>query len=260
MNTFTRHMRRLSTWLVVGSLGLGTLVWAAEDNTGPIRQSLAQVMRGLEPDAIKPSPIPGLFEVTLGPRIFYMSADGRYMVQGSLVDMTSMENLTENSRSKARLDALAKLGEASMIVFSPEPDKVKHTVNVFTDVDCGYCRKLHGEIEGYKAKGIKIRYLSFPRAGIGSPSYETAVSIWCADDRNQAMTVAKSGGKVEKRECENPVAQQMLLGELMGVTGTPALLLEDGELLPGYVPPERLATYLDTRSKAKADDRKRAGK
>jgi len=260
MNTFTRHMRRLSTWLVVGSLGLGTLVWAAEDNTGPIRQSLAQVMRGLEPDAIKPSPIPGLFEVTLGPRIFYMSADGRYMVQGSLVDMTSMENLTENSRSKARLDALAKLGEASMIVFSPEPDKVKHTVNVFTDVDCGYCRKLHGEIEGYKAKGIKIRYLSFPRAGIGSPSYETAVSIWCADDRNQAMTVAKSGGKGEKGEGDNPVAQQVLLGELMGVTGTPALLLEDGELLPGYVPPERLATYLDTRSKAKADDRKRAGK
>ena len=130
-----------------------------------------------------------------------------------------------------------------MIVFAPE-GKPSYTITVFTDIDCGYCRKLHGEMAGYNAEGIKVQYLFYPRAGEGSPSFAKAVSVWCADDRRTALTDAKAGKSIPDKTCPNPVKEHLELGEKMGVSGTPAIVLENGEMVPGYIPPKRLAAML----------------
>ena len=130
-----------------------------------------------------------------------------------------------------------------MIVFAPKV--VKHTVTVFTDIDCPYCRRLHKEVPAMNELGIKVRYLAFPRAGVHSPSFKEAVSVWCAKNPAQALTDAKAGKKVPEVTCDNPVLQHMALGEQVGVTGTPAMVLEDGRMLPGYIPATRLAQLLN---------------
>lgn len=227
----------------------------ASADAAAIKKSLGQILPTEEVDSIHETPIPGLFEVLVGTDLIYVSNDGRYMLQGRLIDLKSKEDLTENSprlaearkkEAKERVEAIKKLGEDKMIVFAPESG-VKHTITVFTDLDCGYCRKLHAEIEGYKAEGIKVQYLMFPRAGLGSPSYDKAVSVWCADDRRAALTDAKAGKSVPEKKCDNPVKEHLELGEQMGVSGTPAIILENGEMVPGFVPPKRLAAMLDEK-------------
>ena len=132
-----------------------------------------------------------------------------------------------------------------MIVFSPK--EVKHTISVFTDIDCGYCRKLHNEMHKYNELGIKVRYLAYPRSGPGTPSFIKAENVWCADDRQQALTDAKNGKEVKSKACDNPVKQEFLIGTQVGVTGTPAIFLENGQLLPGYFPAERLIKILEQK-------------
>ncbi len=219
---------------------------AGPDSHAAITQSLGKVLPGVTPDEIKPSPMQGVSEVLVGPRLLYISNDGRYLLQGSLIDLETRKDISEERRKGIRLDAINKVGTDNMIVFPAE--KERHTITVFTDLDCGYCRKLHKEIDQFNAEGITVRYLMFPRAGIGSPSYDKAVSVWCADDRRAALTHAKLGEDVAPRKCDNPVKDQYELGEQLGVTGTPALILDNGELLPGYVPAKRLAQALDAHS------------
>jgi thiol:disulfide interchange protein DsbC len=211
-----------------------------------IRDIIKQQLKA-EPTSIVKSPVEGLYEVTVPPRIFYVSADGRYVLLGNLIDINSRKNLTQEKEGLARVAALDKMGEASMIVFAPK--NVKHTITVFTDIDCGYCRKLHNEIEQYNKLGIKVRYMAYPRAGIGSGSYKKAVSVWCAKDKNKAMTTAKNGGNVPSRECDNPVEQQFQLGQELGVNGTPALVLENGQIYPGYAPANKLIAVLESIKK-----------
>jgi thiol:disulfide interchange protein DsbC len=211
-----------------------------------IRDIIKQQLKA-EPTSIVKSPIEGLYEVTVPPRIFYVSADGRYVLLGNLIDINSRKNLTQEKEGLARVAALDKMGEASMIVFAPK--QVKHTITVFTDIDCGYCRKLHNEIEQYNKLGIKVRYMAYPRAGIGSGSYKKAVSVWCAKDKNKAMTTAKNGGNVPSKECDNPVEQQFQLGQELGVNGTPALVLENGQIYPGYAPASKLIGVLESIKK-----------
>jgi len=228
-------------------LTLPGLAAAAEpDSHAAIRQSLGKVLPGVTLDDIKPSPLPGVSEVLVGPRLFYISDDGKYLLQGSLIDLDTRTDISEERRKDIRLDAINKVGSDDMIVFPA--DKERHTITVFTDLDCGYCRKLHKEMDQFNAEGITVRYLMYPRAGIGSPSYNKAVSVWCADDRRAALTRAKLGEEIAPRTCDNPVKDQYELGGLLGVTGTPALILDNGELLPGYVPAKRLAQALDAHS------------
>ena len=193
--------------------------------------------------AISESVLPGVYEVTVGAKIFYMSHDGRYLITGDLIDLEQRINLSSEKRHQAGVAALENLGEDSMIVFAPK--EVKHTITVFTDIDCGYCRKLHAEMAAYNKLGIKVRYMAYPRAGVGSPSYDKAVAVWCADDKAKAMTTAKNGGNVPQKTCDNPVAKQFELGQDLGVTGTPALLLENGQIYPGYAPADKLITVLE---------------
>lgn len=195
-------------------------------------------------DAIRPSPMPGIYEISLGARMAYISADAKYLIQGDLYDVETEENLTEQRRMAARVRSLNGIGESSMIIF--EPEEAARTVTVFTDIDCGYCRKLHRQIADYNDKGIRVRYLFFPRSGPATASWVKAEEVWCADDRNSALTTAKAGGAVESDDCgATPVAQHYELGRTFGIQGTPAIIADTGELIPGYVAPDELSRYLE---------------
>jgi thiol:disulfide interchange protein DsbC len=230
--------------MILMALVLPAGLQAGPTDVAGIRQQLEKIIPGEKPDSITESPISGLFEVLYGPEVFYVSKDGRYVLQGDLYDAgQQLVNLTEEKRTIGRRELIESLDEKSMIIFRSR--KPKHTVTVFTDVDCAYCRKLHHQMADYNRAGITIRYLSFPRTGINTPSYFKAVSVWCADDRNAAITNAKNGAEPEPKDCINPVKEHMAVAAKIGVSGTPTLVLEDGTMLPGYVDPKRLAEILD---------------
>lgn len=231
---------------VLAALLLGVFASAkAADEAAKINKALEALLPGKKPDSVTASAIPGVYEVSYGATVLYMTQDGRYLIRGDVIDVAQEENLTELRRSQARLKVMSGISENSMIVFAPK--QVKHTITVFTDIDCGYCRKMHGEMAQLNKYGIKVRYLAYPRTGIDSPSYAKAVSVWCAKDRNAALTHAKADEDVPQKTCANPVQQHMQAAKQVGVSGTPTLALEDGSLVPGYVPAERLIEMLDER-------------
>lgn len=215
----------------------------AEEDAAKVKEMLSELIPDSQPDSIVASPIDGLYEVSFGPTLVYVTADGRYLIQGDMLDVKEKRNLTEAHRAERRKEMLGSLDDNELIIF--KPDQATHAVTVFTDIDCGYCRKFHQEIADYNKLGIEVRYAAFPRAGIGSPSFNKAVSVWCADDRNKAITRAKAGDNIDKKTCDNPVAAEYMLGQQLGVSGTPSIILEDGTLVPGYVPPGRLKQLLD---------------
>ncbi len=242
--------KEIRGFLVVAVLGILSFSAVAEEGEESIRAALQKWLPEMEPQSIHSTPIPGIYEVVLEGQVYYLSQDGRYLMQGQLVDLMTRTNLTEARLKVKRAAALSELNEKNMIVFSPQ--EPKYTVSVFTDIDCGYCRRLHQQVKGYNDLGIKIRYLAFPRAGIGSSSYDKAVEVWCAKDRRQAMTRAKADKPVENTfKCENPVAKQFNLGRSLGINATPSLILEDGTLLAGFIPPQALASYLEKNLKNK---------
>ncbi len=233
-------MKKVIKIAALSLLGLTLSVAHADENA--IRQALTKSMPSVKVGSVKPSEISGLYEVTVGGNIFYVSDDGKYLVQGHLVDVAARVDLTEEKLSGVRKQAIEKLGLDKMIVFKPKESK--YTVSIFTDIDCGYCRKLHSEIDQYMAQGITIQYLFFPRAGKGSDSYHKAVSVWCADDRKAALTAAKKGDTPPAKTCANPIDEHMQLAEDFEVKGTPMIVTEKGNIFPGYLPAKQLAEAL----------------
>jgi thiol:disulfide interchange protein DsbC len=239
---------------------VGVPVANAEEEKGleTVKAAINSLHLRDKPEKITKSVIPGMYEVVVGQYVLYVSADGRYMLQGDLYDVHKRVNLTDEIRQEGRVKAMKALDSDSLIVFSPKSDKVKYTITAFTDVDCGYCRKLHKEIKEYNALGIAVRYASYPRAGVNSPSYYKAAAVWCAVDRNKAMTMAKNGATLEQlkgleqvkgKTCDDSIQQQMKIANLVGVTGTPTLVMQDGSVLPGYLPPKQLLQALDEDAK-----------
>lgn len=216
-----------------------------------ISESLKTLVPNTEISSVSPSPVPGLYRVIVDGQVLYMSKDGRYLVQGSVYDVKQRKDLTANVMAGIRHKLLADVEPASMITFAPPKDKIRHEVTVFTDIDCGYCRKLHSQIEEYNEYGIAVHYMFFPRAGLNSHSYDKAVSVWCAEDQKAALTNAKQGTEPKPLQCDNPVKAQYQLGRQVGITGTPGIIAEDGTLLPGYLPPATLVQRLDA---LKADE------
>lgn len=210
-----------------------------------IRALLTTTQPGMKISSITLSPL-GLYEVSIqNGQTIYVSRDAKFLIPGDLYEAreAGLVNLGEVRRNEIRRERIAALDEADMIVFAPEGER-KATLTVFTDVDCPYCRKLHAEIEALNGYGIAVRYLAFPRTGLNTEIHTKMVSTWCADDRKAMMTSAKRGGDVPVLECDNPVADQYQLGREVGVTGTPALVFEDGTIMPGYVEAATLAQYL----------------
>ena len=233
---------------ITGLLLLISIIPFAYADEAAIKKALGQSMPTAKIESIKPSEIKGLYEVVLGSSIYYVSDDGKYLLQGRLVDVANRTDLTEQKLGATRKASLEKMGTDNMIVFKPKIGKYK--VYIFTDIDCGYCRKLHSEIDQYLAEGITIQYLFFPRAGKGSDSYDKAVSVWCAKDRNAALTAAKKDQKLEKLTCVNPIDKQMQLATEFDVKGTPMIVTENGNIYPGYLPAKELAQALQSEKTA----------
>jgi thiol:disulfide interchange protein DsbC len=227
---------------ISGLLLFNVLLPFAHADEAAIRKALQKSMPTAKIESIKPSEIKGLQEVILGSSIYYVSDDGKYLLQGRLVDVENRTDLTEQKLGTTRKAALERIGTDSMIVFKPKIAKYK--VSIFTDIDCGYCRKLHSEIDQYLAEGITIQYLFFPRAGKGSDSYDKAVSVWCAKDRNAALTAAKKDQGLEKKTCANPIDKHMQLAAEFEVKGTPMIVTENGNIYPGYLPAKQLLEAL----------------
>lgn len=237
--------KMLTACLLVPALAISNGVLADPGKHDAIEKSIKKALPNVVLDQINPTPIDGISEVLVGPSVLYITNDGKYLFQGSLIDIATRTNLSEERRKDVRIAAINDFGEDRMIIFPAE--KPRHTITVFTDIDCGYCRKLHNEIDQYNDKGITVRYLMFPRSGPNSPSYDKAVSVWCEKDRRQALTDAKAGKVLPKASCENPIKKEYELGSMIGIRGTPAIILEDGEMLPGYIPADRLVKALNTK-------------
>jgi thiol:disulfide interchange protein DsbC len=231
-----------TTWIMLPlALAVGTAV-----GDGPSREEIAAKLNGVSADDIVESPLEGLYQVMVGSNVAYVTADGRFLIQGEIYDLESLENVTENTRASARVGLLGSVDSSEMIVFRPSNGDVKHTITIFTDIDCGYCRQFHREIEQVNALGIEVHYLFYPRTGPNTESWEKADKVWCAADRNTALTRAKLGGSVPDNQCaETPISSHFTLGQRVGVRGTPAIFAENGELIGGYLPPNALAERLE---------------
>ncbi len=216
-------------------------VAASSSREDAIKQHFLKL--GLSPSLIEPSPVAGLYQVLTARGLFYFSEKGNFLIQGKVYNIDEdMKNETEAVLAKTRKGVVTKYAD-SMIEFKAKNEK--HVINVFTDISCGYCKKLHREMKDYNDLGITVRYLGFPRGGMKSKSYSDMVSVWCADDQQKAMTDAKVHSSIAAKTCTNPVKEHYDLGAGLGVSGTPAILLNDGRMIPGYKPAADLIKILD---------------
>jgi thiol:disulfide interchange protein DsbC len=216
---------------------------AEETPEATIKAKLQQARSDLAVKSVQASVAPGLYEVqlTAGP-ILYATADGDFFVLGDLfaVGLDGIVNLAEQQRDIARKELMASIDPDDMIIFAADGER-RGSITIFTDVDCFYCQKLHQEVPALNEAGVEVRYLAYPRAGVGSESYRKIASAWCADDPRDAITRLKSRQEIPDNVCPgNPVADQFMLGQQAGVRGTPALVLESGEMVPGYVSADEL--------------------
>jgi len=248
----------IAAWLSVAGLALSADTPpspTAKPPMTPLQAELAAVaarIPGAKPEELRSTPIAGLYEYTHGAELVYVSADGRYGFAGDLYRLADKENLTEARRRELRLALINAVPESLMVVFAPPSPK--YTVTVFTDVDCQYCRALHKQIAEYNRLGVKVRYMFYPRTGPNTVSWSKAEQVWCSADRRAALTAAKLGEALKVAACKpNPVAQEYALGQAIGLTGTPGIVTESGDLLPGYSPPDELVQELQQEAKDHKD-------
>lgn len=232
-------------------------VFAADTVKTPAQ--LAQAL-GISPKDVRQSPIPGMYEVRKEHLFGYVTTDGKYLIQGDLVNLKTGEQITEEHRRQDRLASLAELGDKNMVTYAPAPPiKTRHLVTVFTDVTCQFCRRLHSEMAAFNQRGIAIRYAFYPRSGPDTAAFREAEAVWCSKDRNAALDIAFAdageGKPIPQKNdsCSNPVLREYKLGQELGLRGTPMLILPNGEKIDGYLPPKDLASALDELSKAKSD-------
>ncbi len=232
-------MKKLFLLFIVAFLPVG--VNSADEATDRVSANLESILpEGTKISAIAESPMPGVYQVSVGSRTFYAIAEGKYLLLGDVYDTVRQVSLADELKAEKMTEAIAGVSPEQMVVFGPE--SAQRHITVFTDVDCGYCRKLHNEVPALNEAGLQVRYMAFPRAGIGSESYNKIVSVWCADDQQSSMTLAKSGQVPEAKTCENPVADQYRIGQEVGVRGTPTIIFDDGNVLPGYLPANEILT------------------
>ncbi|MBK6658460.1 MAG: DsbC family protein [Proteobacteria bacterium] len=238
-------MKRTTTILLTWLLALVAGAVHAEDVAGQLAAKMAKLFPGEKVTDITPAPIPGLYEVMVGASLFYVSADGRYVVHGDLIDLDAHVNVSDQRRAQARKQVFEAMDSTGFIEFPAKTKETRKTLYVFTDIDCTYCRKMHNEVGQLNSAGVTVRYLAFPRTGTTGPSFDKAVAVWCAADRQEALTRSKLGKTVDSRKCDNPVAKEYELGNAMGVTGTPSVYTEQGKHIGGYVPAAELIKMID---------------
>jgi len=216
----------------------------ADENLEKVRLQVGAMFDMINAEDVNVSPIDGWYTIHKGSIVAYISADGRYLLQGDLIDLQTNVNMSEVVRNDSRRELMAAVNDDDVISFSPAD--VKYTVSVFTDVECTYCRRLHSQIDEYLAHGIEVRYLLYPRNGPTSRAWTTAEEVWCSNDRNDALTAAKTDRKFASTDCDATIVQDhYALGHEVGLNGTPAIVFEDGTLISGYLPPDQLKARLD---------------
>ena len=240
----TRFLQLSLSTVVALALSVSVFAADADPQLEAVRTKVSSMFQAIEPEHVNPSPIDGWYTVQKGSIIAYISADGRYLLQGDLIDLDQQVNLSEQSRTDARRELVSTLSDDDAILFSPaEP---RHSVTIFTDIDCSYCRKLHNQIDEYLDRGIAVRYVLYPRNGPASRSWTKSEEVWCAADRNRALTAAKLDRKFETTKCDaSMIGEHYKLGQGVGLSGTPAIVLEDGTLIGGYLPPAALDARLE---------------
>lgn len=230
-------------------LALAGAALAAPPEAKPDMRSEIARRLDIRVDQVRPSPIDSLYEVQSGVEVGYVSGDGRFYVDGDVFDMESKHNFTEERRRTGRLAILAGVKDAEAIVFSPA-GPVRHTLTVFTDIDCTYCRRMHQSMAEFNRLGFRVRYLMFPRNGPDTDAWRKAEAVWCSPDRREALTRAKRGENLKAARCDTPVAAQYELGRKLGIHGTPGIITDTGEYLAGYMPPANLVEYLSEPASA----------
>ncbi|GIS32135.1 MAG: thiol:disulfide interchange protein DsbC [Gammaproteobacteria bacterium] len=216
------------------------------DSNKEIKAKLEKILpKSVEVTSIEETELEGYLEVSFnGLETVYISSDGKYIISGDIYELTGegLINKSESIRTKKRKEIFLGFTKEDLISFAP--NNVKHEIYVFTDVDCGYCRKFHSEINGYLDLGIQVNYLAFPRTGLESDSFRKVVSAWCNDDPHLSITELKLGKEIEVNLCSNnPVEKHYNLGQKLGISGTPSILTTDGRMIPGYVSPKNFLNY-----------------
>jgi len=217
---------------------ISTAVFANDELKKEFQKSLSRLSSDFEITNVQETPIKGVYQVMIGPDVIYMSRDGNYVLKGEILDISNRRNITEDVLAENRVHLLNSISESEYIEFSPS--LAENYIYVFTDVDCGYCRKLHRDVPELNSMGISVRYLAYPRSGVDSEIGEEMRNVWCADDRKKALTAAKNREQVQSKSCDAPIASHYALGKELGVRGTPAIFLENGIKLPGYIPPDEI--------------------
>lgn len=216
---------------------------AADDPAAArVRAAILAVAPDATVGAVRPSPMAGVYEATVGNSNVYVSADGKYLFSGAMWDVGAKRNLSEQRQAELRRAALAGIDRSQRIAYPATT--ARGTVTVFTDLDCGYCRKLHEHMQAFNAAGISVEYLMLPRGGLDSPSFDAAVSVWCAADRPAALTLAKQGQMPAHKVCPNPIREHFLLGARLGVASTPTVIAPDGSVIGGYLTPAQMVSAL----------------
>ncbi len=224
-------------------LGLSASAFASEEL---IKERLSELVANPELAVIESSPIAGLYQVSIEGQVVYISADAKYLFSGDLIDLDTRQNLTDKAKERWIKVQIENIDKESMIIY-PAKGETKHVVTVFTDIDCPFCSRLHAEVPELNKAGVEIRYLAYPRAGVGSVSYHKTVSVWCASDQNKMLDLAMLNKSVPIKVCNNPVASHVALAKKMQVRGTPNLILEDGQVLPGFIPAQELLNILNEK-------------
>lgn len=221
----------------------------ADEKLDAVRSKVAAMFDVIEPNDVTRSPVEGWYMIRRNSVVAYVSEDGRYLLQGDMIDLEANINLSDVARNESRRELMSAIDDSETILFSPADPK--YTVTIFTDVDCTYCRRLHSQIDEYMESGIEVRYLLYPRNGPSSASWDKSQNVSCSSDKQAALTSAKRGETVEAPRCASTMVQEhFALGREVGLSGTPAIVLGDGELIGGYLPPAQLKQRLDQKASA----------
>lgn len=198
-----------------------------------LREKIADQLPGMPVDSVAATPIDGVYELITEGQIYYVNSDASFLLTGNMIELATQQNLTELRLGGLHMDLLATIDESNMLIYEPK-ETSDRSITVFTDISCGYCRLLHEQIDTLLDAGVRVRYLMFPRAGLGSPAHQALESVWCNGDPQKAMTTAKAGGQVAQASCANPIESHVQIAEQVGLRGTPLIYLDTGERVHGY--------------------------
>ena len=248
----TKYFSIVPILAVLAALTVFSATASAESTLDEVGKRLSDSLPGISVTSLTETPVPGLYELITDGQIYYLDESAEYLIDGSLIQLKDRVNLTDVRLGGIHMSLISDMGEANMLIYEPAKPSTR-SITVFTDISCGYCRRLHAELDTLLEAGVRVRYLLFPRGGLGSQGHKDLESVWCADDPQGAMTNAKSGGNIDPKTCDNPIEQHIALAEQLGLRGTPLIYTDSGEKIPGYREASALASMVNDSEPMAAD-------